>query len=123
MTSFAAPPEITGSLARDPRRKAIFLLGNIYADNSRPYGRSTKNANKKIISVDIRKTSGTNSISLILLKKYFAKLSTVSRIMPQIWREANAQTFSKKGDRLDPNNYNPIAVSFVLCKVKKSIIN
>ncbi|RVE43191.1 hypothetical protein evm_012179 [Chilo suppressalis] len=47
---------------------------------------------------------------------------TLGRV-PETWRDANVQPVPKIGDRSDPANYRPIAVTSVLCKVLEKVLN
>ncbi|RVE40408.1 hypothetical protein evm_014942, partial [Chilo suppressalis] len=77
-------------------------------------------------SLDVRKASGPDGIPAVVLKKCAAESSPVlTRLyqcsyslgrVPETWRVANVQPIPKKGDRSDPANYRPIAVTSVLCK-------
>ena len=42
--------------------------------------------------------------------------------MPAIWKEANVTALCKRGDRCVPNNYHPISLTSVVCKMLESII-
>ena len=48
--------------------------------------------------------------------------SLTTGILPAIWKEANVTALYKKGDRCVPNNYRPISLTSVVCKMLKSII-
>ncbi|RVE45150.1 hypothetical protein evm_010173 [Chilo suppressalis] len=84
-------------------------------------------------SLDVRKASGPDGIPAVVLKKCAAELSPVlTRLyqcsyslgrVPETWRDANVQPVPKKGDRSDPANYRPIAVTSVLCKVLEKVLN
>ncbi|RVE47834.1 hypothetical protein evm_007589 [Chilo suppressalis] len=84
-------------------------------------------------SLDVRKASGPDGIPAVVLKHCAAELSPVlTRLyqlsyslgrVPAAWRDASVQPVPKKGDRSDPANYRPIAVTSVLCKVLERVLN
>ena len=43
-------------------------------------------------------------------------------ILPASWKEANVTTLYKKGDGCVPNNYRPVSLTLVVCKMLESII-
>lgn len=140
-----------GSLAHQPQEKAD-LLANLFAANSCiddcgavppeiPHCGSTMpdirirqcDVRTELQSLDVRKASGPDGIPAVVLKKCAAELCPVltrlyrlsynSGLVPLSWREANVQPVPKKGDRSDPANYRPIAVTSVIAKVFERIIN
>ena len=48
--------------------------------------------------------------------------SLTTGTLPAIWKEANVTALYKKGDRCVPNNYRPISLTSVVCKMLESII-
>ena len=43
-------------------------------------------------------------------------------VVPADWRDANVTPIFKKGDKKDPNNYRPISLTSVLCKVIETLL-
>ncbi|CAH0397242.1 unnamed protein product [Chilo suppressalis] len=140
-----------GSLAHEPQEKAD-LLAKLFAANSRisdcnalpptlPHCGTTmpdikirqRDVRAELQSLDVRKASGPDGIPAVVLKHCAAELSPVlTRLyqlsyslgrVPEAWRDANVQPVPKKGDRSDPANYRPIAVTSVLCKVLERVLN
>ena len=140
-----------GSLAHTAKSKAD-LLAKLFAENSTlndngavppclPHCGLTMpdvqfrhcDVRAELLSIDTRKASGPDGIPATVLKNCAAELSPVlTRLyrlsystgqVPGAWKEANVQPVPKKGDRSDPANYRPIAVTSVLCKVMERIIN
>lgn len=140
-----------GALAHAAKDKAD-LLANLFAANSRLDDRDMRppaldhcgytmpeirfrqrDVLRELRSLDVRKASGPDGVPAIVLKRCAPELSPVltrlyrlsyaTSCVPSAWREANVQPVPKKGDRSDPANYRPIAVTSVLCKVMERIIN
>ena len=42
--------------------------------------------------------------------------------LPHDWKTANIVPIYKKGDRADPNNYRPVSLTSVPCKLMESVI-
>ena len=55
-------------------------------------------------------------ISLIFKKSYG------SGEIPQVWKRANVSPLFKSGSRINTENYRPVSLTCVLCKVLESII-
>ena len=55
-------------------------------------------------------------------------LTTISRkslqesVLPDIWKQANVTAIYKKGDKTKPENYRPISLTSVPCKLMKRIM-
>lgn len=141
-----------GSLAHKPQEKAT-LLANLFAANSRLEDRGSQtpptlpdcgfsmadirirqcDVRRELRSLDVRKASGPDGIPAVVLRACAAELSPAltrlyrasyrTGVVPESWREANVQPIPKKGDRSDPTNYRPIAITSVMCKVMERIIN
>lgn len=96
--------------------------------------RITQAAVRKVLwTLDERKSSGPDGIPAIVLKKCAPELSPVltrlfslsynSGIVPSSWKVAHVHPIPKKGDRSDPTNYRPIAITSLLSKVMERVIN
>ena len=56
------------------------------------------------------------SLSIIFQNLY----NTIT--VPSSWKEANITLIFKRGDKKDPENYRPVSLTRVLCKVMESIL-
>ena len=87
---------------------------------------------KKLEEFNSNKSQGPNEIHSRLLKELssviaepLAKLfqnSLVQDVVPNDWREANITTLFKKGSKSASQNYKPVSLTSVICKLMESII-
>lgn len=87
---------------------------------------------KLLNDIDISKSCGTDNITGIHLKTFSHLIaSTVAHIfnyslasgsLPDIWREARVTAIHKKGSRHLPNNYRPVSLTCIMCKLLEHII-
>ena len=87
---------------------------------------------KKLDAIKLDKSAGVDNIHPRMLfelrniiAKPLAKLFAEclqSGIVPQDWRSANVVPLFKKGKRSDPQNYRPVSLTSITCKVLESII-
>ena len=61
-----------------------------------------------------------SSIAPVLQKIYQASIDT--SYLPRDWRTANITPIFKKGDRTNPENYRPVSLTSVPCKVLEHIV-
>ncbi|CAK1583471.1 unnamed protein product [Parnassius mnemosyne] len=88
---------------------------------------------KALLSLDIHKSSGPDGIPPIVLRTCAPELAPVLTrlfqysyslgVFPKSWKTAFVHPIPKKGDRLDPYNYRPIAITSLFSKIIESIIN
>lgn len=87
---------------------------------------------KKIEKLNISKSPGPDEIHPRILKEtsniiakplvlIYNKSLKVGRL-PEDWKKANISAIFKKGNRKKPQNYRPISLTCVLCKVLESLI-
>ena len=87
---------------------------------------------KALDKINANKTSGPDCIAPRVLKEakfqlcrplsiLFTKSFNSSKI-PNDWKLANVTPIQKKGDKTTPNNYRPISLTSVVCKLMESII-
>ena len=82
--------------------------------------------------MNVTKSMGPDSLHPHLLKEVACEISLplsiifnkslISGSIPDDWRLANITAIFKKGDRNNPENYRPISLTCILCKVLESII-
>ena len=88
---------------------------------------------KKLLNINPAKSSGPDEISAKLLKELAVELSGIIAVLfqksmdagrlPSIWKKANVVPIYKcKGDKKMPNNYRPVSLTCILCKIMESII-
>ncbi|XP_063540969.1 uncharacterized protein LOC134749894 [Cydia strobilella] len=139
------------SLAHDAKDKAD-LLGKLFASNSTlddggnapptiprcesymPDVRFKQSSVRKaLLSLVTHKSSGPDGIPAVVLKMCAPELAPVltrlfrlsysSGVVPTSWKSALVHPIPKKGDRSNPSNYRPIAITSLFSKIMESIIN
>ncbi|CAG4978252.1 unnamed protein product [Parnassius apollo] len=139
------------SLAHTAKEKAD-LLGSFFASNSTlDDGGSTpptiprcecsmpevhftqRSVRKTLLSLDIHKSSGPDGITPIVLRTCAPELAPVLTrlfrysyslgVVPKSWKTAYVHPIPKNGDRSDPSNYRPIAITSLFSKTMESIVN
>eukprot|EP00794_Sanderia_malayensis_P014691 gene14691-16215_t len=88
---------------------------------------------KLLFNQDPHKPAGPDEIPSILLKCYAKQLAPVlttiyqasidQSIIPNDWRKANVKHIFKKSVRANPENYRPISLTCLCCKVLEHIIS
>lgn len=150
-TSLPSLRKPDGSLAHSAKEKAD-LLGSLFASNSTlddggktpptipvceytmPEIRITQCSVRRALgSLDVSKSSGPDGISALVLRTCAPELTPVlTRLfllsyktgkVPSSWKVAFIHPIPKKGDRTDPSNYRPIAITSLLSKVMERVIN
>ena len=87
----------------------------------------------KLNNLKVDKATGPDKIPPFLLKSLSEELShPISMIfnkslsegyVPSQWKEAEVTAIHKKGDKNKPNNYRPVSLSCILCKILESFIS
>ena len=82
---------------------------------------------KKLSKLNTAKLSGPDNLysrTLKGLSKALDKLlqilyqnTLIKRNIPDEWKHVNVRGIFKKGDRNKPNNYRPVSLTCILCKV------
>ena len=87
---------------------------------------------KKLKNINPAKSSGPDDINAAVLKELSSELceplaflfntSLKESKLPNIWKEANVSPLFKKGEKQKPNNYRPVSLTCILCKIMESLI-
>ena len=87
---------------------------------------------KKIKKMKDNKSPGVDGIPPKLLKEIVEQISTPlaklfnlsleEGIVPSEWKEANITPLFKKGSRNRPENYRPVSLTSVVCKLLETLI-
>ena len=90
------------------------------------------NVLKKLKNINASKSSGPDDIKACVLKELADELSEpLSELfqksmsegtLPKVWKEANVTPLFKKGKKSKANNYRPVSLTCILCKIMESII-
>jgi hypothetical protein len=88
---------------------------------------------KLLKDIDVSKSCGPDNITGILLKTFaicikesltqIFRYSLLSGSLPDIWRQAKVKAIYKKGNRHSPNNYRPVSLTCITCKILEHIIS
>ena len=93
---------------------------------------STRKVWKVLLQLNTSKSSGPDGIFAIVLKSCAPELAPVLNKLFQLsynhgiflssWKLAHILTIPKKGNKSDPSNYRPIAITFLISKTMETII-
>ena len=140
-----------GSIACSPSEKAT-LFGSLFSANSSlddsgapapsdlplshtmpPLIISHHKVRRALLALDVKKAHGPDGVPARFLKEFADELSPVlSRLFrlilnthtyPTPWKHPLVQPVPKKGDRSNPSNYRPIALTSTIAKVFESLLN
>ena len=88
---------------------------------------------KLLLNQDPHKSAGPDEIPSFMLKGYARQLAPILTVIYQAsldqsvitndWRKANVTPIFKEGERANPENYRPISLTCICCKVLKHIIS
>ena len=94
---------------------------------------STRVVRQTLLKLYVNKATGPDGIPPIVLCKCAPELAPIlSRLFhlsysvgtfPTPWKHAHVFPVPKNGEKSNPSNYRPIALTFVLSKIMESIIN
>ena len=87
---------------------------------------------KELESLDITKSMGPDNLNARVLHETRQKIAPIlTRILteswqsgelPHDWKLANVSAIHKKDSKTDPNNYRPISLTAICCKIMERII-
>ena len=93
---------------------------------------STRKVRKALLQLNTSKSSGPDSIPAIVLKSCAPELAPVLNklfqlshnlsIFPSSWKLAHVFPIPKQGDKSDPSNYRPIAITSLISKTMETIV-
>ena len=93
---------------------------------------STRKVRKVLLQLSTSKSSGPDGIPAIVLKSCAPELAPVLNklfqlsynlgIFPSSWKLAHIFPIQRKGDKSDPLNYRPIAITSLISKTMETII-
>ena len=94
---------------------------------------SFRTVRKALLSLDTSKAYGPDGIHPRVLKECASELAPVlarlfrfclkTKTFPSSWKHALIHPIPKKGDRSDPSNYRPVALTSTISKVFESLLN
>ena len=147
------PPLITtdGTVHTDSKSKAdlmasIFRMNSTLPDdnvqlpqiqvqypNIKDITIKTKDVKSILDNLDINKSAGPDEIPPLVIKRCSPELAPIiaklfrsiihTSIFPDTWKQANIHPVPKKGNKSDPNNYRPIAITSILSKTFETLLN
>ena len=87
---------------------------------------------KKLKNIDPSKSRGPDNIDSCVLKELADQLCEPITILfqrsmnegtlPKTWKDANVTPLFKKGQKSKPNNYRPVSLTCILCKIMEALI-
>ena len=87
---------------------------------------------EKLLKLREDKAPGPDSVHPLVLKKLadtlckplaqIYNLSLSTQMLPKAWKTGNIAAIFKKGDKTLPQNYRPVQLTSIVCKIIKSII-
>ena len=87
---------------------------------------------KKLLKLDVNKAMGPDGVHAKILKETAKEMavpltiifreSLDSGTVPQAWKDAFISPLFKKGSKLDPNNYRPVSLTSIPCKILESLV-
>ena len=93
---------------------------------------STEKIKKHLLGLKVSKAPGPDGINGKILRELAIEISPVLRTiydkslcegsLPYQWKEANVIALFKKGSKRSPNNYRPVSLTSICCKILEKMI-
>ena len=99
-------------------------MPDIYLDEAQIRNKLAKLVGTKAGGVDglpsrfLQETAGTICTPLYII---FNKSLATSRV-PEDWKKSNVTAIFKSGEKTDPNNYRPVSLTCIVCKIFETIL-
>ena len=87
---------------------------------------------KKLLKIKVKKSPGPDKIhprvlhettpSITMPLTIIFNTSIHTKYLPSDWKEANVSVIYKKGNKSLPNNYRPVSLTAIICKILESIV-
>ena len=123
--------QFTSVFTREDEKNNIKDMGNLHPLMS-PIIVTCTGVLKLLSELDIHKATGPDEVSARLLKELATELAPIFTLLfqsslnlgviPDDWRRADITPIYKKGDRSKPENYRPISLTSISCKLLEHII-
>ena len=101
-------------------------------DDLTDYEVKVEEVRKKLVALNLNKSPGPDNIHPCVLKEMSEVLDKPLAILyqnsikmekiPNDWKHAKVTVIFKKGERKKPNNYRPVSLTCIACKVMESIV-
>ena len=93
---------------------------------------TTDMVKKKLLKIKVNKSPGPDQIHPRVLHETTSSIiepltiifntSIQTKKLPSEWKEANVSAIYKKGNKSPPNNYRPVSLTAIICKILESIV-
>ena len=108
------------------------ICGSRLEDDLTDYEVKVEKVRKKLAALNLNKSPGPDNIHPCVLKEMSEVLDKPLAVLyqnsikmgkiPNDWKHAKVTAIFKKGERKKPNNYRPVSLTCIACKVMESIV-
>ena len=116
-----------------PQNDTQLPLVNFQYPNIKSIIIKTKEVKSILDNLDTNKSAGPDEIPPLVIKRCSPELAPIiaklfrsiiqTSSFPDTWKQANIHPVPKKGNKSDPNNYRPIAITSILSKTFETLLN